>query len=658
MEVTKYRSDIDGLRAIAVLLVVIFHAGFSFIPGGYVGVDVFFVISGFLITGILKKEILSGTFEFKKFYQRRIRRLMPALFVMLIITTLISVIVLLPSDLASYGKSLISVVLSLSNIYFWRENGGYFDSNVEEVPLLHTWSLSVEEQFYLLWPVFLLVFSKYLQDIIFLITLIAMAVTSVFLSQWVSDITFGAAYYLLPTRAFELLIGAILAIAGTRLPSFSGLVMNILAGIGLVLILASAVLLNGDSSFPGFNALYPTIGTALLLFTGRQSGVYVNRLLSLYPLVWMGLISYSLYLWHWPIVVFIRYTGFELSTITSSCIVILSILMGWLSYKYIETPFRSVGTWNFKETCNRLYILPSIMIIVIGSGIYIQDGIPQRFDSMLIDMEHAVTSKPGVLREGCHSPSRLSEVRPSDKCWQGDQINQEKTALLIGDSHGNHFSGFMDEIAKSSKLGVIDYTMDECLPIFDLPWGHNQYYSEICKNRNDISQSYIKNNTFDYVILAGYWPSDEGYHYIFDDNKKRIKKTDYVSYLETRLAGTLSKIIESGATPVLIKDSAPSGHPSPTCSIKKHLFNNALNCNVKKQLVDKRDKMVNDLFIRLEERYSDLIIIDPKDVMCDEQYCFSSLNGIPLFLDKNHLNDEGSRALGRQYLELSGNPFL
>ncbi len=658
MDKTSYRSDIDGLRALAVILVVIFHAGFDFIPGGYIGVDVFFVISGFLITGIIKSDLTKNRFTFANFYKRRIKRLMPALFFVLFVTSILAFFILLPQDFSSYGRSVIAVVLSLSNVYFWRENGGYFDGNVQEVPLLHTWSLSVEEQYYLVWPFFMVLTAKYLEKKIYLWVLLLVTIVGVLFSQWVSDITFGAAYYLLPTRAFELLLGSILALSWNRLPVLSGMLMNILALVGISLILGAAIYLDESSSFPGYNAVIPTLGAALLLYTGRSKFSVVNSLLSLTPIVWIGLISYSLYLWHWPVVVFIRYMGIELTTAISCFIVVLSIILGWISWKYVETPFRKSTHTEFKPVFHKYYLAPSLAIIVMGLGIVLSYGLPQRFSPVVIAMEQAVASKPAILRKGCHSPTRLSNTKPNSDCQLGSELDQRVKALLIGDSHGNHLTGFMGELARNANISLMDYTLDECIPIFDLNWGHNLYYSNICRERNEITLDFINNNSFDYVLLAGYWPTLNGYVYVFQNDDKPINRSDFLAIFVDKLSKTIERIEQTGARAVLVKDVAPNGHASPKCEIKRLLFNKDLVCDIEKKKVDIRDTMINEVFANLAKEYPNLLILDPKVAMCDEDYCYSFLDQTPLFLDNSHLNEEGSRVLGRRYMELSGNPFL
>ncbi len=657
MDKSTYRSDIDGLRALAVLLVVVFHAGFDFIPGGYIGVDVFFVISGFLITGIIKADLVKNRFSFSGFYKRRVKRLMPALFLVLIVTSILAFFILLPEDFSSYGRSVIAVVLSLSNFYFWRENGGYFDGSVQEVPLLHTWSLSVEEQFYLVWPLFMVLTAKYLENRSYLLILLAITFLGMLFSQWVSEITFGAAYYLLPTRAFELLMGSVLALSWGRLPHLPTILTNILALTGLTLILGSAIFLDESSSFPGYNAAIPALGAVLLLYTGRSERSLVKYFLSVTPVVWVGLISYSLYLWHWPVVVFMRYMGIEFTAVSSSFIVLLSILLGWISWKFVETPFRKSTYTGFKPVFQKYYLVPTTLTIIVGMSITLSYGLPGRFPPEVAEMERAVASKPAQLREGCHSPTRLSHTKPSNECQLGNNNNDVK-ALLIGDSHANHLTGFMGELAKNANMSLIDYTLDECIPIFDLNWGHNLHYSGICRERNKVTKNFISDNSFDYVLLAGYWPTLNGYSYVYKNNDEPINKSEFLGIFVEKLSKTIESIEATGAKVVLVKDVAPNGHASPKCEIKRLLFNDNLRCDIEKSKVTIRDVMINDVFSSLTKKYPGLLIVDPKVAMCDEEYCYSFLNKTPLFLDSSHLNEQGSSILGRRYLELSGNPFL
>lgn len=655
MKNLEYRPDIDGLRAIAVMLVVIFHAGLNFIPGGYIGVDVFFVISGYLITGILIKDIERNKFSFSKFYIRRIRRLIPVLIFVLIITSILSVFILLPGDLIAYGKSLIAVLFSVSNIYFWRANGGYFEGNVQEVPLLHTWSLSVEEQFYLLWPLFLILFSGYLHNKSFQFLLIIVFLCGVYLSQWVSEITFGAAYYLLPTRAFELLGGALLAIFWNRIQINNIIVLNILSLLGLMLIVYPAIYLNEGSVFPGYNALIPTLGAMLLIYSGGRPGNYVSKIWSQRPFVFIGLISYSLYLWHWPVAVFFRYLGVEFTVFVSIAIIVISMVLAYFSWKYVEQFFRFGNEEKFFKVFKKLYLVPSVALISFSVALISFNGFPVRYGQDVYEMEVAVSSKPSELRQGCHSPSRNSEALPNESCQLGD-TSSFRHALLIGDSHSNHLTGFMDEIGKMNDLKIMDYTLDECLPVFNLFWGHNNHYSKLCKKRNDSVVKYLKNNQFDFVILAGHWPTLNRHRYAYE-NDKEIQQEFFKDYFYERIFETVNQIKKTGAIAVIVKDTASNGEGGPKCSIKEHAFNLDLNCDNQAQSIAVRDEMINEIFSKIKSNIPDVILIDPKIVMCDDERCVSQLGGIPLFLDKNHLNDAGSRKMAEQYMKITQSPF-
>ncbi|MDQ0606614.1 peptidoglycan/LPS O-acetylase OafA/YrhL [Variovorax sp. W1I1] len=292
----QYRPDIDGLRAIAVISVFINHLSASVLPGGFIGVDIFFVISGFLITSQIRKEICEDNFSIKQFYKRRINRIAPVLMLVLVVSLLVGVVLLSPSDLVRLGKSSIYSMIGLSNVFFWREYGSYFAGNAAEAPLLHTWSLGVEEQFYLIWPLLTLLLFKlsrrYVLAIFGILTIAAIAV-----SQMGVNIAASAAYYLLPTRFFELMIGGVLALLIVHVQPTTKLQSQISLVAGFVLIIGSLALIGKSSPFPGIMAIWPCAGAALLIWAG--SGRFTSsRFLLSRPMVFIGLISYSLYLWH------------------------------------------------------------------------------------------------------------------------------------------------------------------------------------------------------------------------------------------------------------------------------------------------------------------------------------------------------------------------
>ena len=299
----QYRSEIDGLRAIAVVSVILFHAGFGSWAGGFVGVDVFFVLSGYLITSIILKDLENGTFSLARFYERRTRRILPALFLVSLCCLPFAWTWMTPGELEAFSKSLITATLSVSNFYFWKKSD-YFAPDAETSPLLHTWSLGVEEQFYFLFPLLVMFLWRKRRGML-APALAIVALASLLLSQWTSQHAPSAGFYMLPTRAWELLAGAMVAVRGRDLPRVSRFGSNLLAAAGLILIVFSIFHFDERTPFPSFHALIPIAGTMLVLDSARK-GTIVGGLLSLPPFVGIGQISYSAYLWHQPVLAFLR----------------------------------------------------------------------------------------------------------------------------------------------------------------------------------------------------------------------------------------------------------------------------------------------------------------------------------------------------------------
>jgi len=333
----NYRPDIDGLRAVAVLAVVLFHAFPTLVPGGYVGVDIFFVISGFLITGILLAEVRQGSFSVLRFYIRRARRLFPALCVVLLAVLAFGWFTLLPAEYAQLGKHVLAGAGFVSNIVLWRE-AGYFDINSELKPLLHLWSLGVEEQYYLLWPLLVLLLARHAR--LFLLATLLLAVASFALNVHWLDRLPTLTFYLPITRFWELLLGGLLAFLAGRGAPAPARAADALSAAGLVLILLALFALDRHTPFPGWAALLPVAGSALLIAAGPAASF--NRLvLASRPAVWIGLISYPLYLWHWPLFAFARVlTGEPMSVAVGTGLSLAAVGLAWLTYRFIERPFR------------------------------------------------------------------------------------------------------------------------------------------------------------------------------------------------------------------------------------------------------------------------------------------------------------------------------
>lgn len=366
-----YRPDIDGLRAVAIVPVLLFHLGIPYFTGGYVGVDVFYVISGYLITLLIYREVLTGTFTFGNFYERRMRRLFPALFVVLAITSVFAGVLFLPADVISYSKGLIATSGFAANVLFWK-NSGYFARPAEMNPLLHVWSLSVEEQFYIFFPAFLLVCQRFAPRRV--VGLLAVVAISSFVASVLLIARFPDAVFYLPVfRAWELFAGALLAL-GLVPPINSQALRELVAVIALAMILWAVYHFTKNTTFPGMSALLPVLGTAALIHVGGSGGTRLNNLLANRQLVLLGLISYSLYLWHWPLIVLSKYYLIRpLEAADKLLIIAASVALAVLTWRFVEQPFRGRhGIWKrqrlFWASAGALAMLCALGAVGIASG--------------------------------------------------------------------------------------------------------------------------------------------------------------------------------------------------------------------------------------------------------------------------------------------------
>jgi peptidoglycan/LPS O-acetylase OafA/YrhL len=384
----KYRPDIDGLRALAVVPVCFFHAGLPIFPGGFVGVDVFFVISGYLMASMIGQALSNTTFSFIEFYERRIRRIFPALFAVLAFTACVASLLMPPKLFSDFGNTLVASIIFVSNIVFWRKSANYFDATTDLNPLLHIWSLSVEEQFYILFPLFLAAVWYFGRRVTFVLVACAM-MASLGLSIWGVANAPTATFYLLPTRAWELLVGALIAlwpvgdIADRTTPTLPTWVNSCGGLLGLALVLWAVLFFNAETAFPGAAALVPCLGAALLIHFGRDGNNPAARLLGIAPFTFVGRISYSLYLWHWPLIVFaVKYNLFgRPSFFLRTIIVLISGIAAYASYRWIEQPFRRR---NGEVSRIGLYAAAATSMALVGVvGIFAQtsNGWPERFPS-------------------------------------------------------------------------------------------------------------------------------------------------------------------------------------------------------------------------------------------------------------------------------------
>lgn len=624
MTTIKYRTDIDGLRAIAVLSVVLNHLNASILPGGFVGVDIFFVISGYLITSQVYKEVREGTFSLKQFYKRRINRIVPALVTVVVAVLTIGYMVLSPSDLVQLAKSTVFAMTGLSNIFFWREYGNYFAGNANEAPLLHTWSLGVEEQFYVVWPLLIIILLK-LSRRHMVGSFVILTFGAIVISQIAVGIVASASYYLLPTRFFELMIGGLLAlIVAHRRPESRNLSQFCFFA-GFTLIGYSLLYLNKLSSFPGINALWPCLGAALLIWGGGNVQYAPSRILTSRPMVFIGLISYSLYLWHWPIIAYLNYMNIAVGPYIGLAVLFASTLLAWLSWKYVEVPMRRTGNiLTFSPVFMMRFTIPLVAFFSIAIATSYTQGFSKRFDPSVAKLERALEAKPEVIRSGCHVPTALYDTPPNpNKCRLGIE-KSELDGILIGDSFANHFTGMVDVMARAEEISLMDFTMDGCPPILGYITGNAQSYAERCLKRNETAYAIVSSKHFRRVVLAGAWPKGPE--------------------VGQQLMNSIDAVLRTGAKLTLILNNE-SIERAASCPIRRMMYESRESCEGLRHGVP-------EYFTEIRLRYPQVHIVDPNQVICRDEKCSPMLGDTLLYRDNVHLNDIGSRLIGQDLLNL------
>ena len=503
---STYRPDIDGLRAVAVLAVVLHHLSASLVPGGYVGVDVFFVISGYLITRIISREMEEGTFTFARFYERRARRIFPALFAVLAVTLVAGYFLLLPSDYSGTLRGALGTLFFASNIVFWRDMAaGYFAATDAGLnPLLHTWSLAVEEQFYVFFPVLLLLCYRYFRRHIVLI-LLGCAVVSLAGAALLVQSKSVAVFFLSPFRAWELLVGSLLAFNAVPVMR-SRTLREVVAGAGLLAILITCFLYDANITFPGLSALAPVLGAAVIMHAGASGPSLVGRLLQWRPVVYIGLISYSLYLWHWPLIVLTCYAmGMEPITPYIPALFISSLVLGVLSYHFIEQPFRRSVQVSRKFVYSSSLIFASVVAAVSAFGL-VRGGFEARFSPEVVTLDQ--TRKP-------HIPFANCDIKPvGDDCTLG--LAEGKPTLIVwGDSHSLAWAPVLDVILASQGAHAMFVYTRACPPMLGL----NNTASAHCQIKNLAVKNYLlANPDIKTVVMAAYWSA-----YFYKDGPLRAQ---------------------------------------------------------------------------------------------------------------------------------------
>ena len=621
---TSYRPEIDGLRAIAVLLVVFYHFGLG-VPGGFIGVDVFFVISGFLITSLIWSELRDGRFSLATFWERRIRRIIPALIVVDFAVLLAGIVLLLPSDLTMVGRSAIWQSFFGANVFFWRSLG-YFAQPAEIQPLLHTWSLAVEEQFYLVVPIALLVLFRWeplrKRRVVVPILIFALVV-SLCLSVYGVSHHPRAAFYLLPFRAWELLIGSILALAPT-IPSARS-VREGLSVIGLAMICAPAALYVKETSFPGLAALPPCLGTAFVIWSNSQSPTVVGRFLSQRPIVFMGLISYSLYLWHWPFLAFTKYWALGPIPISGSFgLLAIVFVLAVASWRFVETPIRRRSFLPNRKSVFALGGALLCCLFLSGAWLNSTQGLPTRFSQKVLANANAVNDRP-FLQE--LTPEDIIEERFIRIGRDGAPIRM----LVWGDSHALAMLPAFDELCKERGFAGIAATHSSTHPVLDFYIETEFGLGKASIEFNNLVFEYAKKKRIQDVVLVGSWDTS--------DFAPLAGKP-----LGIALKKTVTKLIAAGCQPWVVIDVPRQGFDVPRALMRSAIL--------RENLDSERTKTGNwggypgtDPRIIDELRLLGAKMIDPRPGFLDAsgEYFILEKDGVSLYADHHHLTGRGAK---------------
>lgn len=665
----SYRKDIDGMRAVAVLLVIFSHAHFSTLQGGFIGVDVFFVISGFLITSILKKTIENKSFSLLDFYLRRIRRIVPALLFLILGVSIASCFILLPDDMYLFAQSAVAGLTAWANIFFSNISGGYWGHDVAIMPLTHLWSLAIEEQFYFLWPTMMCFSLKYMPEKDFKILIAGLLLLLFGYSIHSSDTP--TAYYQFSARAFEILLGCTIALWHSDLLKLLRNIPSLLLSLaGIILIGSSAILLSENVPFPGWNALWPCLGTALLLLSGQRTSI-VTKVLESSPMTFIGKISYSLYLWHWPILAFMSYSGISISQWRWIAIM-TSFVLASISFYVVEQPFRK-KRWTTRSTFIRLIITPVCLILVFSQLNRFSDGMNFRFSGekrQLLAQTFSYTAKkfPGCLQSKI-TGSQLPQL-DNPLCTWGNKNTSGKNnidLLLVGDSHASALRGFVEKISTDAGLSGIEISQS-ATPF--LP--ETNFYTadgkriKTAKKYSSLVMEYITQSNAQFIAIAARYP-----YYLYGKNEE--EKAMGMSKAEDSFAGIsatlneqiyaeqleklVGKLVEIGKTPILFKGVPEMGRDVSRESIRSTLYDLDLGF-ISTDEVAIRQKFMDSTIDSIAKRHPRTIVIDPKDILCKKERCNSVIDNVPVYVDDDHLNYNGSKLLGRKYLTKYGNPLL
>jgi len=635
MSSIKYRPDIDGLRSVAVLGVVFYHAGLGF-PGGFVGVDVFFVISGYLITSLIQKELQSECFSMVNFWARRARRILPALAAMVAAVLVCGWFLMLPADFETLGKQTLALIFFSSNIKFWMESG-YFDSLASEKPLLHTWSLSVEEQFYLVIPILFGLLYKIRRSGLVVPVLGGVCLASFALSIFWVEHQREAAFYLLPARAWELGVGSLIAFC---VPVSRAWVRSGMAWLGLLGILCPFFFYSSQTSFPGLAALPPVAGAALLIWSGMGIEInsetpFINRVLSVRPFVWIGLISYSLYLWHWPLFAFTKYFSMTPPSTLVNCVLLAaSFLLAWLSYRFVEKPFRSRETIRSRGQVFWLSGAAASVLLLAALGLWAGKGYPQRLPADAV--KFAEGKNDWSTEFG--GDTRLEDI--PDRLAQLGAKEAPVAVFVWGDSHAMAVLPVLDSVCKELNLGAVVAKSSSTAPV--VGWASKylrQGDETIAYNQAVLNavKKLAKDGTLKTIILAARW---SGYSNGQDAEFNKALKN------------TIAQLTTYGCNIVILREVPNFGFEPPKALALARMQGKELD-SFSVTLQDYEERFApHSQNLNLLTR-ENLEVINPGIIFANpEGLIFPFDDGGVLYRDSHHLSKRGSMKLKEEFLKL------
>lgn len=652
----NYLAHVDGLRAVAIALVVVYHAWPHELTGGFVGVDVFFVVSGFLITRLMLAEMQAGTFSIFAFFARRIRRLLPAATLMIVAVLAAGWMILLPETFRDLGRSVVAAVLMFANLHFYATSD-YFAAPADEKALLHTWSLSVEDQFYLTWPLLLMLLAPRLPRAWLVAVTAGLLAASLAHAEarLASDADY--AFYMLAPRAWELLAGCLTALLAPYL-TVRRSASALLAGTGLTLIVASAVLLSASVPFPGVSAVPAVAGTVMVIVAGLgDDHSWPVRGLAWRPMVLLGLISYSLYLWHWPVLSLGQYAASRaLTPAEAAAAVALSLLLAVLSWRYVERPFRVHGPLPGRAAWKTIAAGASVMTVLAlaGGAVRALDGLPSRFDGAVGTMfDQLAHGNP--LRPACDGHKLAFANDQRCNFGRRKQPGESYEIAVLGDSNADHLVPLVTRWAEANGLAGHQVTQSACAPLLGALRPREITDRSCAPYHRTLLRFAEANPGLRLVVLAGVWRGYEGglaWNGLEAEGLTKPAGANGVIGLEPMLAATV-RYFRSRGIRVHIFGQVPHFKVLPArCTAAALQAGRDVGPCGRPAAEARREVAASERVLRaLAAADPGVTVTIPTDVMCDTAWCSPMRDGVFLYRDGGHLNAAGSRHLAR-YFEL------